>query len=150
MQFWDEARFGELWSWLFGSACCSCTVLLYGPVNGRWGSVVVKNSQGRSALKRSISCTVTPAATAFRPLLVRQFATCPLRMHYYDVLYRAQERGQPLTRWFVVKNPLGPILCVEVSEGRLGMYPCDGLLRHLLPVGGRDPRIRQQIGIRFR
>ena len=102
---WDEDQFGELWPCSFGSTCYIRTTLSYGPMNGKWCTVVVKDSQGRSAQIWRIPCIVALAGTAFPQSLVRQFEACPLRMNCYDVPYRAQERGQPLARWFVVKNP---------------------------------------------
>ena len=86
---WDEAQFGKR-SCSFCSTCYIRTALLYGPVNGRWGSVVVKDNQGW------IPCIVALARTAFPQSWVRQFEVCPLRMNCYDVPYRVQEHGQPL------------------------------------------------------
>ena len=93
---WDEAQFGELGPCPFGSACYIHTALPYGPVNDRWGNVVMKNSQGRSAQIWRIPCIVALVGTVFPQSLVRLFEACPLRINCYDVPYRAQERGQPL------------------------------------------------------
>ena len=89
---WRGAQFGGLGPCSFGSACYIRTALPYGPVNGKWGSVVMKDNQERSGQIWHISCIAVLGGTEFPRSLARQFEVYPLLMNYYDVPYPTQGR----------------------------------------------------------